>query len=326
MREQSRTVSFPESMSSATASPRVSRSIIMPQGLSLKRRRVTRACQRCRALKSKVCIAIFVCRFPIQAFSDVISCQCDGRHPVCSRCQGYGYACVWSDSENNPSRSRDTSRVDSPGATISDEQRRSSSTEDSTQLHQAIQSYEKLIASLRLDLKDPSRAAVDLTLAHIRNQLPDDVTSAMEPESNLVTTAPPGLPSRDGSSEQTPRQTPKRHRYLGEASDVHFFHVVKQVLGDKQPSGNAAEHDIQSYDQEELSFQTPNGHAGRLHLPSREVAEKYIDIYFCTIHIAYPFISKSSFMARYENFRNGDFEVGKSSSWLPLLCKFSSTW
>ena len=313
-------------MSSATGSPRVSGSIMMPQGLSLKRRRVTRACQRCRALKSKVCISIFSSQSPIQAFSDVESCQCDGRHPVCSRCQGYGYSCAWSDSENNPSRSRGTSRVDSPATAISDEQRLSSSTEDSTQLHQAIQSYEKLIASLRFDLKDFSRAAVDLTLAHIRNQLPEDVTSAMEPESNLVTTVPPGLPSRDGLSEQTPRQTPKRRRYLGEASDVHFFHVVKQVLGDKQRSGNATEHDIQSYDQEELSFQTPNGHAGRLHLPSREIAEKYIDIYFCTIHIAYPFISKSSFMARYENFRNGDFEVGKSSSWLPLLCKFSSTW
>jgi hypothetical protein len=215
--------------------------------------------------------------------------------------------------------------VDSPAAATSEEHRQSSSTEDSTQLHQAIQSYEKLIASLRLDLKDSSRAAVDLTLAHIRSQLPEDVSSAMEPENGLLTTAPPGLPSRDGSSEQTPRQTPKRRRYLGEASDVHFFHVVKQVLGDKR-SGNTNEHDIQSYDQEELSFQTPNGHGGRLHLPSREVAEKYIDIYFCTIHIAYPFISKSSFMARYENFRKGDYEVGKSSSWLPLLCKFSSHW
>jgi hypothetical protein len=149
--------------------------------------------------------------------------------------------------------------------------------------------------------------------------LPEDVTGAMEPASNPTTAVNPELSSYDGSNEQTP----KRRRYLGEASDVHFFHVVKQVLGDKQLSDGATEHDMQSYDQEELPFQTPNGQEGSLHLPSREIAEKYIDIYFCTIHIAYPFICKASFMVRYENFRKGDFEVGKSSSWLPLLCKFS---
>lgn len=177
------------------------------------------------------------------------------------------------------------------------------------------------MSSLRVSLDDSSRAAVDLTLSYIRHQLPEDVTGAIESGSNPDAAPLPGSSTRDGSSEQTP----KRRRYLGEASDVHFFHMVKQVLGHKQPLENATEHDMQGYDQEELSFQSPNGHGGRLHLPSRDIADKYIDIYFCTIHIAYPFIYKPSFMVNYENFWKGDFETGKRSSWLPLLCKFSCT-
>lgn len=175
----------------------------------------------------------------------LISCQCDGQHPMCSHCQGYGYACTWSGNETNRRpRSTDTP-LHSPAAVTTDELR--------------------------------------------------------------------------------PSPSSKRRRYLGEASDVHFFHMIKRVLGDKPASDNAAEN-MQSYDQEEptFDFENPNGHGGRLHLPSREIADKYIDIYFCTIHIAYPFICKQSFMVRYENFWKGNFEKGKGSPWISLLCKSSS--
>ena len=291
----------------------------MHQGLGLKRQRVARACQKCRTLKSKVCISPLHSPPSSQPLSDLVSCQCDGQRPVCSHCQGYGHACSWSENETSRSRSIDTSHVHSPAAVPTDVPRPSSSSEYSGQLRQAIQSYEKLISSLRLNLDDSSCAAADLTLSHIRHQLPEDVTSSMEPESKPVAAAVPGLSTRIGSSERAS----KRPRYLGEASDVHFFHMVKQVLGDKQLSDNATENDMQSYDQEEVLFESPNGNGAHLHLPSREIADKYIEIYFCTIHIAYPFICRPSFMTHYENFWKGDFEVGRRSPWLPLLCKFS---
>jgi hypothetical protein len=145
------------------------------------------------------------------------------------------------------------------------------------------------------------------------------MTGSIKLEKKLVAAAVPGLANRVRSSERTS----KRPRYLGEASDVHFFHMVKQVLGDKQLSDNTTENDMQSYDQEELLFESPNGHGAHLHLPSREIADKYIEIYFCTIHSAYPFMYRPSFMIPYENFWKGDFEVGRRSPWLPLLRKFS---
>lgn len=237
---------------------------------------------------------------------------------MCSHCQGYGYACAWSENETNRPQSTDTSYMHSPAVVTTDELRPLPLSEYSAQLRQAIQSYEKLMSSLRLNLNDSSRAAVDLTLSSIRHQLPEDILGSVEPESNSVAAAVPGSSTRNGSSERSS----KRRRYLGEASDVHFFHMVKRVLGDKPASDNVAEN-MQSYDQEEPTFESPDGH-GRLHLPSREMADKYIDIYFCTIHIAYPFICKPSFMVRYENFWKDDFEVDKGSPWIPLLCKFST--
>lgn len=239
---------------------------------------------------------------------------------MCGHCQGYGHACTWSEIESHRSRSKDLSYVHSPSVAATDELRPSLSLAYSAQLRQAIESYEKLMSSLRPNLNDSSRAAVDLTLSHIRKQLPEDITGSMELESDPVAAEIPGLSTGNGSSDRSST----RRRYLGEASDVHFFHMVKQVLGDKQLSDNATGIDIQSYDQDELPFESPNGRGGRLHLPSKELADKYIDIYFCTIHVAYPFISKPSFMVHYENFWKGDFEVGKSP-WLPLLCKFSFT-
>ena len=263
----------------------------------------------------------FVLHYLVDHLSDLVSWQCDGQHPVCSHCQGYGYACTWSENENNRSRSIDTSHVHSPTVTTTGELRQSSLPEHPAKLHQAIRSYDKLISNLRLNLNDSSRAAVDLSLSYIRSQLPEDITHSLEPEISSATSAVPGSSPRNGSRERAS----KTRRYLGEASDVHFFHMVKQVLGNRQLSDNMIDHDMQSYDQEELPFGSPNDQRDRLHLPSRDIADKYIDIYFCTIHVAYPFISKQSFMVHYEKFWKGDFEVGKSSPWLPLLCKFSIT-
>jgi hypothetical protein len=288
----------------------------MPPAPSSKRRRVAQACQRCRLLKSKVCISTFRCRSSSQKPSDLVSYQCDGQHPVCSPCQCYGHTCIWPENVNR-SRSTDSSQLHRSSIGKSEELRPTSSLENSAQLLQAIQSYEKLLSSIRHSLDDSSRAAVDLTLSYIRHHLPEDVTGAMASESSsAAATVPPS-----STSNVPGERTSKRRRYLGEASDVHFFHVVKQVLGNKQPLENTTENDMQSYDQEEFPFQSPSSHGARLHLPSKEIADKYIEIYFCTIHIAYPFIYKPSFIVRYENFWKGDFEVEKRSSWLPLLCK-----
>jgi hypothetical protein len=117
---------------------------------------------------------------------------------------------------------------------------------------------------------------------------------------------------------ESSKQSGNNPRYLGEASDVRFFHTIKKILRDDVQSGGPIENETQSYDQEILHLET---HDGRQNLPTKDMADAYIEIYFSTIHIAYPFLSKPSFMARYERFWRGDKEVNEGPSWLPLLCK-----
>ena len=114
-------------------------------------------------------------------------------------------------------------------------------------------------------------------------------------------------------------------RYLGEASDVRFFHTIKKFFRDEDQSGGAATNDTQSYDQGILHLETHDGRESQTDLPTKSMADTYIEIYFFTILIAYPFLSKPSFMARYERFWNGEVDVVESPSWLPLLCKWLLT-
>jgi hypothetical protein len=262
---------------------------------------------------------VYILHSSVTTYLTKVLRQCDGHYPACGRCRGYGYACSWPENPKNRSQSLDNAQIHSPTVAILEEQVSSAPENSGGRLCRALQSYEKLVSSIWPSLNNSSRAAVDLTLFNIRRQLPEVLTRAMMLDRNPAAAEGPGSLSPEESGEKCS----KRQRYLGEASDVDFFHMVKQALGDKQMPENAIGNDIQSYDQDEFSFESPNGCAGRLHLPTRDIADNYIDIYFCTIHIAYPFIYKPSFMVLYENFWRGDVEVGKSSSWLPLLCKLS---
>lgn len=189
------------------------------------------------------------------------------------------------------------------------------SSESLPPLNLAIQSYDKLIRSVRLELSDSTRAAVDLTLSYIRNRLPADILGPSA-SSGACATAP--ILHRCHQSGITD-QAEGRQRYLGEASDLRFFHAIKDILRDEDQSGGVAENDIQSYDQGILHLETQDNNQSEL--PTKDLADSYIDIYFFTIHIAYPFVSKPSFIERYERFWKGDVEVKESSSWLSLMCE-----
>lgn len=183
-------------------------------------------------------------------------------------------------------------------------------------MYLAIQSYEKLIRNVRLDLSDSARAAVDLTLSYIRYQLPADILVPNVSSSVNAATAIPEPCSQDRGADESA----SRPRYLGEASDLRFFHTVRSILRGHDQSGSAADNDIQSYDHGTVQTETQRGD---LHpdLPTKDLADRYIETYFYTIHIAYPFVSKPSFIERYERFWKGDVEVNESSSWLSLMCE-----
>jgi len=79
---------------------------------------------------------------------------------------------------------------------------------------------------------------------------------------------------------------------------------------------------MDSYDQDDPIPQRLTGEIS-LTLPNPEIAESYIEIYFSTIHIAYPFIPKSTFIREYKKFREAGVFEDVQISWLALLCRSS---
>ncbi|KAH8803655.1 fungal-specific transcription factor domain-containing protein [Xylogone sp. PMI_703] len=255
----------------------------------LKRRRVAEACQNCRSQKSK----------------------CDGKRPICGRCKGYDHVCTWVNGKK--SRSQTLNGFNYNSAVVLDGAQSSPAKLGSLQF--AIQSYEKLIGNIVADLPESNRVALDVNLSHIRRQLQAHVPGIDIPDrSPSSTTSPTAGPPRFLNGNSTNSQ-----RYLGEASDVRFFHTIKKIFGDRDYSGSPVDSDIQSYDQGVLHLEPQDTHQYRSDLPTKELADAYIDIYFFTIHIAYPFVDKSLFMQRYEKFWSGDAETAESSSWLSLF-------
>ncbi|RFU24419.1 hypothetical protein B7463_g11918, partial [Scytalidium lignicola] len=255
----------------------------------LKRRRVAEACQSCRSQKSK----------------------CDGKRPICGRCKGYGHVCAWVNGKKN--RLRNGNAFNYQNIFVSKDPSLSTAELSST-LHFAIQSYEKLIGSVAVDLPESNRTTINVNLTHIRRQLQADIPGLeiaydISPTSTSPTEFLPRTSIGNGSNSQ---------RYLGEASDVRFFHTIKKIFGDGY-QGSQTESDIQSYDQGVLHLETQDRLQGRSDLPTKELADSYIDIYFFTIHIAYPFVNKPLFMEKYERLWAGNIDVGESSSWLSLF-------
>jgi hypothetical protein len=231
---------------------------------------------------------------------------------VCNRCEGYGHTCTWSEDKRN--------RLQKPDSSAPEVRRSSFSTNNPSSLHVAIQSYEKLIKSVRLDLPDSARAAVDLTLSYIRLGLPPDVVRPKAVRNAPAATGSPASCPRNAS----PERSANNQRYLGEASDVRFYHAIKKILQDGDMSNGVPDNDIQSYDQGILHLERQDHYNIDVDLPTKGLADEYINIYFSTIHIAYPFICKPSFIELYDRYWKGDSEVTENSSWLPLMCKFLS--
>jgi hypothetical protein len=191
------------------------------------------------------------------------------------------------------------------------------STSSPSSLHVAIQSYEKLIKSVRLDLPESARTAVDLALSYIRLGLPAEIVHPKAANSAPVAIETPVSCSQNAS----PERSTNIQRYLGEASDVRFYHTIKKILQDGDISNGVPENDIQSYDQGTLHLERQDRYDIEVDLPAKDKADEYIDIYFCTIHLAYPFVCKPSFMELYDRYWKGDLKVTENAAWLPLTCK-----
>ena len=171
-------------------------------------------------------------------------------------------------------------------------------------LIRVAESYEALIQSVRPKLDDSDCAALDVTLKSIRERFPPGLLRQSG--------APcPQLHASAAASSPT---------YLGKASDAHFLDSFASfVRAQEQQCGRKDESDGQ-FDEQSDVFE-PSMCQKPLKLPPKETAFSYLDIYFSTIHIAYPFLSKPMILHHAKEIWDADPKGVDARPWLALLSK-----
>ncbi|KAF5707185.1 transcriptional activator acu-15 [Fusarium mundagurra] len=123
-------------------------------------------------------------------------------------------------------------------------------------------------------------------------------------------------------------QVSQAERYLGKVSDVCFFNLVKRVL-QAQPGSSDSDQRVDSYEQvDDIASPSVNVMPGRVvELPSREVAKAFADVYFSTVHLAFPFIPQSLFMRSLDQALDSSDDCSLDNTRLALiLCRTDSCW
>lgn len=165
--------------------------------------------------------------------------------------------------------------------------------------------YQQLVQSVTPLLPRDARVEVSNCLAIVQARLASfALDHASSPPSHQAAT--------------TTVQPVQNRRYLGEISDVHFCKIVKQAAksdGDSRDTND----DVDDYDLEEPV--TPRHLSDPLtDMPVQVEVEENLLTYFSTIHFAYPFVSKASFMSKVETLQAKGATAGLTPSWLSLLC------
>lgn len=138
-------------------------------------------------------------------------------------------------------------------------------------------------------------------------------------DASLLTTKLPTSVTRSNTISSRP-QVSQAERYLGEVSDVRFFNLVKRVL-QTEPGSTDSDQGVDSYEQVD-DIASPNVMPGKaVELPSPEAAKVFTDVYFSTVHLAFPFIPQSVFMRSLDQARNSSDESSLDNTKLALICE-----
>lgn len=171
---------------------------------------------------------------------------------------------------------------------------------------QLLAVYQQMVQSLTPQLPRDTRAEVRNCLATVQARVGALNTSDVD-------TSPAS------SADTSTVQPMHSRRYLGEISDVHFCNVVKLTA---EPDAEAPDNTdvVDNYDPEELATPRHIPHP-LMNMPGRAQVDEDLHTYFSTIHFAYPFVSKPSFMAKLETLQTEGVVSGLTPSWLSLLCQ-----
>ncbi len=175
-------------------------------------------------------------------------------------------------------------------------------------LRSALQTSHSLLRRYRGGLSSDDQQLIDAALKEADETAVERTGNASASPANLLALSATRAPH--GPSP----------RYLGEASDVFFFNSVKSLLvGDS--SRHSKDAGVESYERDTLHLSTALAHDAALCLPHRELADDLVDVYFSTIHAAYPFLCKQKFMTDYKLLWESTSPDQEPSIFRSLLCK-----
>lgn len=219
-----------------------------------ERQRTSQACKKCRSLKRK----------------------CSGHRPKCTNCQGYGFECNYSDTYRGKRIKSDTD-------------------EESRAKYPTPHKY----------LSPNVLAGLDEFLLRIAPHLNDQDRDEAHRYANFVTglysnTSTPGptsnfpLPVRDilpptiaTNGLQLPPLKIRPSGILDRSSDLAF---VKFVNNQAENASTAVQNITYFLDEQEIAKPHFQSLEDLFRYPSRAEADKLLDAYFSTLHIAYPFL------------------------------------
>lgn len=122
------------------------------------------------------------------------------------------------------------------------------------------------------------------------------------------------------NNDAAPQNLSAAQRYLGEASDIKFFNVIKHILRDVDSPDQADEEGFDSYEQN-AGMEDRSTEEVPLDYPRKERADVYVNTYFETIHVAYPFICESDFRKEYAKLWNIAATDVIDAPWMGLFCR-----
>lgn len=134
--------------------------------------------------------------------------------------------------------------------------------------------------NLKERLDERQRSDIEASHAYIQSHLPLRFSSSNEPQA---------------SESNLPLST---HTYVGTASDTHFFNTIKHAMSANLETSKYRP-DTERYDQPDSLRGIPRIRKP-LKLPSAKLCQQYLDIFFSTIHCAFPFLSRSTVEERLE--------------------------
>ena len=115
--------------------------------------------------------------------------------------------------------------------------------------------------------------------------------------------------------------------YLGKASDIRFLDTVFDFMHAEEEEHNASrdEGNDDQYDhQSDVLEPVPAPIYDKpLKLSTKETGMGYLDIYFSTIHIAYPFLCRPMVLHHARRIWTSDLNEADDRTWLALLSESS---